>query len=188
LNVKAKDKSTGKEQSIRIEASSGLSEEDIEKMKKDAELHSEEDKKKKESAEIKNQAETLMHTAEKALKDSADKVPDDIKKAIEEKIVTLKKAFEGSDIAVIKTETEALSSEMQKIGEALAKQQQASQEEGKTEQGGADPQNDENIKDAEFKEEDKSKDDDPKDSSTDGASNNSNDNRNDNNDGKDKNS
>ncbi|MAG12608.1 molecular chaperone DnaK [bacterium] len=173
LNVKAKDRSTGKEQSIRIEASSGLSEEDIEKMKKDAELHSEEDKKKKESAEIKNQAETLIHTAEKALKDNADKIPDDTKKAVEEKIAVLKKVLEGTDIVVIKTETEALSSEMQKIGEVLAKQQQASQEDGKRGQGDANSQNDENIKDAEFKEEDKPKDDDnnsnPENSSADGA-------------------
>lgn len=142
LNVKAKDKSSGKEQSIRIEARSGLSKDDIEKMKKDAEVHAEEDKKKKETADIKNQGETTIHVAEKALKDSGDKIPADIKKGVEEKIEALKKTLQGTDSSHIKSATEALGVEMQKIGESLAKQAQTPPQEKK----------DENIKDADYKE------------------------------------
>ena len=141
LNVKAKDKSSGKEQSIRIEARSGLSKEDIEKMKKDAEVHAEEDKKKKDVADTKNQGEATIHIAEKALKDNADKIPADVKKGVEEKIESLKKALQGTDSAAIKSATEALSVEMQKIGEALSKQQPS--QSGK---------NDDNIKDADYRE------------------------------------
>lgn len=160
LNVKAKDKSSGKEQSIRIEASSGLSKEDIEKMKKDAEMHAEEDKKKKEIADIKNQGEATMHIAEKALTDAGDKVSADIKKGVEEKISGLKKTLEGSDVAAIKTATEALSGEMQKIGEALSKQTQTPPQDSSADspQDGStsSPQGekDDTIKDADYKEED----------------------------------
>lgn len=125
LNVKAKDKTSGKEQSIRIEASSGLTDEDIAKMQKDAELHADEDKKKKDLADIKNTAEMTMFTAEKALKDSGDKVPEDIKKSVEEKVAKLKEVKELPDHTdggeALKSATEALATEMQKIGEAMAK-------------------------------------------------------------------
>ncbi|MBI2108614.1 MAG: molecular chaperone DnaK [Parcubacteria group bacterium] len=143
LNVKAKDKSSGKEQSIRIEASSGLSKEDIEKMKKDAEVHAEEDKKKKEVADIKNQGETTVHIAEKALKDAGDKVPADIKKSVEEKIEALKKVLSGTDAVLIKSATEALGAEMQKIGETLSKQAQTPPQSEKK---------DDTIKDTDYKE------------------------------------
>ncbi len=149
LNVKAKDKSTGKEQSIRIEASSGLKKEDIEKMQKEAELHAEEDKKKKEEIEVKNIAEQMIYTAEKAIKDNKDKISADIVKGVEDKIADLKKAKEGSDIAVIKTASEALSTEMQKIGEAMSKAQQSNPT-GQT--AGTEEKKDDNVKDAEFKE------------------------------------
>jgi len=121
LSVKAKDKATGKEQSIRIEASSGLTEADIEKMKKDAEIHAEEDQKKKELVDVKNSAEMLIYTAEKSLKDHAEKVPADVKGAVEGKVADLKKALEGNDLAAIKQSSEALSGEMSKIGEAVSK-------------------------------------------------------------------
>ncbi len=121
LNVKAKDKATGKEQSIRIEASTGLSKEEIEKMKKDAELHAEEDKKKKELIEAKNMAETLTYSTEKALRDAGDKITADEKKPVEEKIEALKKVKDSDDLAVIKKATEELSQEAQKIGEKLYK-------------------------------------------------------------------
>ncbi|MFA6430166.1 MAG: molecular chaperone DnaK [Candidatus Paceibacterota bacterium] len=153
LSVKAKDKTTGKEQSIRIEASSGLKKEDIEKMQKEAELHAEEDKKKKEEIEAKNIAEQMIYTAEKAVKDNGAKITPEIVKGVEDKIADLKKAKEGSDIAAIKTATEALSTEMQKIGEAMSKAQQANP-------GQAAPEGekkDENIKDAEFKEKEEGK-------------------------------
>ncbi len=155
LNVKAKDKTTGKEQSIRIEASSGLNKDDIEKMKKDAELHAEEDKNKKEEVEAKNIAEQVIYTAEKAIKDNGAKIPAEVVKGVEDKIADLKSKLDhvksadhvasGTDISGIKTATEALSTEMQKIGEAMAKAQpqQGASEEKKPE---------DNVKDAEFKE------------------------------------
>ena len=119
LSVKAKDKSSGKEQSIRIEARSSLSKEDIEKIKKDAELHAEEDKKKKEEAETRNIADQLIYTAEKALKDAGDKVPGDVKASVEQKIADVKKARESGTTEGIKAATEALSNEIQKIGQAM---------------------------------------------------------------------
>lgn len=123
LNVKARDKTSGKEQSIRIEARSSLSKDDIERMQKEAELHAEEDKHKQESVEVKNVAESLVYTAEKALKDNSDKVPADIKKDVEEKIATVKTAQAGTDLDAIKSASEALSGAMQHIGEAMAKTQ-----------------------------------------------------------------
>ncbi len=125
LAVKAKDKATGKEQSIRIEARSGLSKEDIEKMSKDAEAHKDEDAKKRELVEVKNLAEQLIYTAEKTLKDNKGKVPEASAKLVEEKIAGLKSVKDGTDLAVIKTATETLSQELQKIGQELYKQQPA---------------------------------------------------------------
>jgi molecular chaperone DnaK len=129
LNVKAKDKTSGKEQSIRIEASSGLSDEDIEKMKKDAELHADEDKKKKEAADIRNTADMTVFAAEKAIKDAGDDAPEDVKKGIQDKVDALKKVKElpESHHDDIKKATEELSTEMQKIHEVLAKKAQADQ-------------------------------------------------------------
>lgn len=119
LNVKAKDKSSGKEQSIRIEASSGLKPEDIEKMKKDAEIHAAEDAKKKEAAEVRNLAEQMIHTAEKSLRDHGDKISEEIKTGINTKIEDLKKVKDSTDVAAIKSATEALSAEISKIGESM---------------------------------------------------------------------
>lgn len=119
LNVSAKDKATGKQQSIRIEASSGLSEQEIEKMKKEAELHAEEDKKKKEAIEVKNTADTLIYTSEKTLKDGGDKVKEEDKKQVEEKIEALKKVKESDSIEDIKKASEELSQAIQKVGAAM---------------------------------------------------------------------
>jgi molecular chaperone DnaK len=119
LSVKAKDKATGKEQSIRIEASTGLSKEEVEKMAKDAELHAEEDKKKKEMVEARNLADTLVYTTEKALREAGDKISADKKKPVEEKVEALKKLKDSDDIAAIKKATEELSQEAQKIGQEL---------------------------------------------------------------------
>jgi len=124
LSVKAKDKATGKEQSIRIEASAGLSKEEIEKMKKDAEMHAEEDKKKKEIVETKNMADTLIFTTEKALRDAGEKITAEEKKPVEEAIEKLKKIKEGDNIDEIKKATEELSLSAQKIGEKLYKSAQ----------------------------------------------------------------
>ena len=148
LNVKAKDKTTNKEQSIRIEASSGLKKEDIERMKKEAELNAEEDKKKKESVEAKNISEQIIYTAEKAIKDNGAKIPAEVIKGVEDKIADLKKVKDGTDVTAIKTATDALSGEMQKIGEAMAK----AQKEAPGQTAGAEPKKDDNVKDAEYKE------------------------------------
>jgi len=127
LNVKAQDKATGKEQKITITSSSGLSKEEIEKMKADATSHEEEDKKKKELIDVKNLAENLVYTSEKALKDAGDKVPEADKKEIETKITELKEATKGDDLEKIKTATETLSQAIQKIGQAMYGKQADSQ-------------------------------------------------------------
>ncbi len=121
LHVSAKEKSTGKEQKIRIEASSGLSEEEIKKKVKDAELHAEEDRLKKEAAEAKNEADSLVFRAEKALKDSKDKIPADVANTVQSKVDAVKKALEGSDTARIKAAKQDLEQTMQQIGEHLNK-------------------------------------------------------------------
>ena len=121
LNVTAKDKASGKTQSIKIEASSGLKDEDIKKMQADAELHAEEDKKKKENAEVKNTAEMIIYTAEKALKDNEAKIPADLKDSVNAKITALRGVKDGTDGEAIKKATEELSAEMSKIGEAIQK-------------------------------------------------------------------
>jgi molecular chaperone DnaK len=144
LSVKAKDKATGKEQSIRIEARSGLSKEQIEQMKKEAEANAGEDQKKKDLVEAKNLAEQLIYTSEKALKDNGDKIPADLKTSIESKISDLKKEREGDNLENIKKATETLSTEISKIGEIISK---ASQTQETPKEGGS-----ENVKDADFEE------------------------------------
>ncbi|MFA6274004.1 MAG: molecular chaperone DnaK [Candidatus Paceibacterota bacterium] len=121
LNVTAKDKASGKAQSIKIEASSGLKEEDIKKMQADAELHAEEDKKKKELIDVKNTAEMIAYTAEKALKENEAKIPVELKDSVNVKITALRGLKDSIDIEAIKKATEELSAEMSKIGEAMAK-------------------------------------------------------------------
>lgn len=148
LNVTAKDKASGKTQSIKIEASSGLKDEEIKKMQADAELHAEEDKKKKEVVDIKNTAEMIIYTAEKALKDNEAKIPAELKDSVNAKIAELRTAKDGTDSEAIKKATEELSAEMSKIGEAMAKA-------GATPETGANPTPEEQpaeVKDAEFKE------------------------------------
>jgi molecular chaperone DnaK len=131
LNVGAKDKATNKEQSIRIEASSGLSDEEVEKMKKEAEEHADEDKKKKELIEAKNLAESTIFTIEKSLKEAGEKVSSDKKKPVEEKIEALKKVKDGDDLEKIKKATEELNQEASKIGQELYEAaQKAQQKEG----------------------------------------------------------
>jgi molecular chaperone DnaK len=119
LSVTAKDKSTGKEQTIRIEANSGLSKDDIERMKADAESHAAEDAKKKEVIEARNVADQMIYTAEKALKDHADKITEDVKNTVNDKIAGVRAVKDGEDKAAIDTATQALSDAMSKIGEAM---------------------------------------------------------------------
>ena len=130
LNVSAKDKGTGKTQNIVIKDSAALSKEEIEKMKQEAEAHAEEDKKKKEKVEVKNTADTLIFTTEKALKEAGDKVSEEIKKEIEVKLEELKKVKEGDDPEVIKKASEDLAQTAQKLGEALYKSQAEQSKEG----------------------------------------------------------
>ena len=157
VNVSAKDKATNKEQAIRIQASGGLSDADIEKMVKDAEANAEADKKKKELIEAKNQAESLIHTTEKTLKENADKVSSADKEAIESSITALKGVIEGDDAAAIKEKSDALMQASLKLGEAMYKAQGAAAGAGNAqgaEQGApeAEPKKDDNVVDADFEE------------------------------------
>jgi molecular chaperone DnaK len=159
VNVSAKDKGTGKEQKIQIQASGGLSDEEIDKMVKDAEANKEADKKKRESVDVRNQADTLIHSTEKNLKEHGSKVSDDEKKAIEDGSNALKESLKGEDFEDIKKKTEALVQSSMKLGEAIYKSQQntkpdSNKEDGKDDKG----KKDDNVVDADFeevKEEDK---------------------------------
>src|SRR5690606_5646693 len=128
VNVSAKDKATSKEQTIRIEASGGLSEADIEKMVKDAEAHAEEDKKRREEVETRNHAEALANGTEKTLAENADKLDPAVKAEVEQALEALKTALNGTDAAEIKAKSEALTQTSMKMGEALYKAAQAEAE------------------------------------------------------------
>jgi len=147
LQVSAKDKGTGKEQSIRIEASSGLSDEEIEKMKKDAEAHADEDKKKREMIDVKNTAETMIYTTEKMMKDVEEKkieVTEEEKQKVNDALAKMKEVKEKDDIEEIKKVSEELSTVAQAIGMKMYQQEQEAAkagaekpaEEGKTEEAG----------------------------------------------------
>lgn len=123
VQVSAKDKATNKEQQIRIQASGGLKDEEIEQMVKDAEAHAEEDKKRRESVEVKNQAESMIHTTEKTLSENADKISAEDKEKIEADLAALKEAVKGDDAEDIKAKTDALMQSSMKLGEALYKAQ-----------------------------------------------------------------
>ena len=156
VNVSAKDKATNKEQAIRIQASGGLSDADIDKMVKDAEANAEADKKKKELVEAKNQAEGLIHTTEKTLKENGDKISAADKTAIEDAVKALKTGVEAEDLAVIKEKTEALMQASLKLGEAMYKQQAeaaGAQSAAGADAGASGQQNgDEKVVDADFEE------------------------------------
>jgi len=129
LKVSAKDKTSGKENSIRIEGSSGLSDEEVDKMKADAEANADEDKKKKEIVDVKNQAESVINMAEKSVKDNEDKISDELKKGIEENVSELKKANEGDDVEAIKVASDKLNLEVQKIMQELQQNAEAEKKE-----------------------------------------------------------
>ncbi|MDR1306684.1 MAG: molecular chaperone DnaK [Treponema sp.] len=136
VHVSAKDLGTGKEQKIRIESSSGLSDSDIDRMVKEAELHAEEDKREREKAEVHNEADSMIYSTEKNMKDLGDKVSAEDKSKTEEAIADLKKALEGGDLQAIKDKTEALKQASYKIAEEIYKQQ-AAQGQGAPNMGGA---------------------------------------------------
>jgi molecular chaperone DnaK len=123
VNVSAKDKATGKEQQIRIQASGGLSEADIQKMVKDAEANAAEDKKRREAVDAKNHADALVHSTEKALAEHGSKVEESERRAIEDAVSDLKEALKGDDAEVIKAKTNTLAQASMKLGEAMYKQQ-----------------------------------------------------------------
>ena len=126
VQVSAKDKATGKEQQIRIQASGGLSDGDIDRMVKEAESHAADDKKRKELVEVRNQADSLVYSTEKSLKELGDKVPEDDRKATEEALAEAKRALESEDVERIRKQTDALSAAAMKLGEHLYKAQQES--------------------------------------------------------------
>ncbi|MDA8992243.1 molecular chaperone DnaK [Candidatus Pelagibacter ubique] len=152
VSVSAKDKGTGKEQKIQIQASGGLSDEEIEKMVKDAEANKEEDKKKRESVDVRNQADTLLHSTEKNLKEHGAKVSDADKKAIEDASTDLKEAIKGTNTEEIKKKTETLVQASMKLGEAIYKSQE--KKEGSPKEGDKNDEGkkDDNVVDADFEE------------------------------------
>jgi molecular chaperone DnaK len=170
VNVSAKDKGTGKEQQIRIQASGGLSDADIDQMVKDAESHAEEDQKRRAEAEVNNQAETLAHQTERSLSEHGDKLEEEDKATIEADLAGLKEAMESENMEDIQAKLEALATSSMKLGEAIYKSEQAEASDGDGEPGDAemgtegDGSSDETIVDADFEEVDD--DDEPKGRST----------------------
>ena len=157
VNVSAKDKGTGKEQQIRIQASGGLSEGDIQKMVKDAEAHAEEDKKRKAAVEAKNHAEALVHSTEKALSEHGSKVGDAERRAIENGLADLKEALKGTDAEAITAKANALAQASMKLGEAMYKQSGDQQPDSGGSDGGATEGKKDDVVDAEFTEVDDDK-------------------------------
>ena len=160
VNVSAKDKGTGKEQKIQIQASGGLSEEEINKMVKEAEANKEADKKKRDSVDARNQADSLVFSTEKSLKEHGDKISAEEKKAIEDGMADLKKSLEGTDVEDIKKKTQNLIQVSMKLGEAVYKSQQKPGSDKTDNKKDVKPNDKENVVDADFedvKEEDKEK-------------------------------
>ncbi len=151
VNVSAKDKATGKEQQIRIQASGGLSDDEVEKMVKDAEAHAEEDKKRKQVVEAKNHAEALIHSTEKSLAEYGDKVSEADKSAVTSAIADLKSVLEGEDTDEIEAKTNALAQVAMKLGEAMYQSQQTDAG-GEGEGGGTASGSDDDVVDADFEE------------------------------------
>mgnify|MGYP000111741270 FL=1 len=153
VNVSAKDKGTGKEQKIQIQASGGLSDDEIEKMVKDAEANKDADKKKRESVDVRNQADTLIHSTEKNIKEHGSKISDAEKKAIEDGSNALKEALKGEDVEDIKKKTETLVQASMKLGEAIYKSQQGTKPESNKDDGKDEKEKkDDNVVDADFEE------------------------------------
>jgi len=152
VSVSAKDKGTGKEQKIQIQASGGLSDDEIEKMVKDAEANKDEDKKKRESVDVRNQADTLIHSTEKNLKEHGVKVSETDKKAIEEASSALKESIKGTDIEDIKKKTETLVQASMKLGEAIYKSQEKKADSSKDVDKDSEVKKDDNVVDADFEE------------------------------------
>jgi len=157
LSVKAHDKGTGREQKITITASSGLSKDEVERMKREADMHAAEDTRKREEVEARNMADTLVYTAEKTLREQGDKVPSDLKSDVDAKIAAVKSALQGSDVEQLKRTTQELSDTMQKVGAAVYQQAGAGQGSGApppppSGDGGGPGKKDEGTVEGEFRE------------------------------------
>ncbi len=152
VNVSAKDKGTGKEQQIRIQASGGLSESDIDQMVQDAEKFAEEDKKRREAAEARNQADSLVHATEKQLEEHGDKIDADTKSAVEAALAEAKTALEGEDVDAINSKAQALTEAAMKMGQQIYEKEQAAAASPGGDAGSADGSADEEVVDAEFSE------------------------------------
>jgi molecular chaperone DnaK len=159
VHVSAKDLATQKEQSIKITASSGLSKEEVEKLVKDAQAHTDEDKKRRKTAEAKNQADSLIYQTEKNLSEHGDKIAAEDKTKIEEAVAALKKAMEGTDPEAIESATQTLTTASHKLAEEMYKKASASAAAGSAEggTGAGETKTDEKVVDAEFEEVDKDK-------------------------------
>jgi molecular chaperone DnaK len=152
VNVSAKDKATGKEQQIRIQASGGLSEAEIDRMVTEAEEHAEDDKRRRELIEARNQADALIYSTEKTLREAGDRVPADQKSTVETAIAELRSAMEQDDLDAIRGKTEALAAASMKLGEAMYQSQQAGPTDGGPDGGGSEGGGDEKVVDADFEE------------------------------------
>jgi molecular chaperone DnaK len=158
VHVSAKDRGTGKEQSMTITGGSALPKEDIDRMVKEAEEHASEDKKRREEAETRNSAEQLVYSTEKLLVDNADKLPENVKTDVQSAVGELKTALEGSDVDAVKEKTAALSTAAQKIGEAIyANQSAAPADEAPASAGSSSAAADDDVVDAEIVDEDETK-------------------------------
>ncbi|WP_026120668.1 Hsp70 family protein, partial [Nocardiopsis potens] len=155
VNVTAKDLGTGKEQSVTISGGSAMSKDDIDRMVREAEQYAEEDRKRREEAEVRNNAESLVYQTEKVIKDNEDKIPAEVKTETETAVGELKKALEGSDIEAIRSASEKVALASQKIGSAIYGQQQAA--DGAAGAGAAQDQEEPDVVDAEIVDEDNGK-------------------------------
>jgi molecular chaperone DnaK len=153
VNVSAKDKGTGKEQQIRIQASGGLSDNDIDQMVQDAEKFADEDKKRREQAESRNQADSLVHATEKQLQEHGDKISDDLKSQVEAALAETKTALEGDDLDAINGKSQELTEVAMTMGQEIYQQEQANAgPEGDAGETSGDDAGDEDVVDAEFSE------------------------------------
>jgi molecular chaperone DnaK len=153
VHVNAKDLGTGRQQSIKISGGSALPKDDIDRMVKDAEAHAEEDRKRREEAEIRNQAETLVYQTEKVLTDNADKIPADTRTQVQDAIKEVNEALKGDDVDKIRTAVDHLAATSQSIGQAIYGHQQAATDTS----GDGEPKGDEDVVDAEIIDEDEKK-------------------------------
>jgi len=151
LKVTAMDKATGRSQHITITASSGLSEEEVERMRKEAELHAAEDRRRKELVEARNAADTAIYAAEKALRELGDKIPADLKQRVEEQVAQVRQAMQGEDTQNIRRQTDALSQVIQQIGTAVYQQSGSAAPEGAAGPGKQSPPEGEDVVDGEFR-------------------------------------